>query len=274
MLGCNVIGYTRSCAPTTGGIGALYVGDANDLNFTSGAPDANGDPTGYDTVTARGGTGAAATATLTSTSVSSFTVSTGGTGYTTAPAITLTGGGGSGATAHAVVASGVITSIVVDAGGTGYTSAPTVVIASSAGVKLFSIDSLVDTMAVTVTQANADGSSSSYAYDITASLAQFSQRMAVFNSKIDAAAGCCRLVFVWINNDGKIFVAGEKYVDATKIGVPFRLWQNGSKIATGAKFTDKNGQDISIKGTYSRLPYEFTGGISAIDAFLSDGGGI
>lgn len=272
MLGCNVIGYSRSCASTTGGVGALYVGDANDLNFTSGAVDSNGDPTGYDTVTARGGSGASATATLTSTAVSAVTVGTGGTGFTTPPAITFTGGGGSGATAHAVLTGGVISSIVVDSGGTGYTSAPTVNIAQISGPLLFAIDSLVDSMSVDITQTNADGSSSSWAYVINAQMAQFSQKMTVFNKKIDAAAGCCQLVFVWINNDTSIFVAGEKYVDAAKIGVPFRLWQDGSKVTTGKKFTDSNGQTLSIKGTYWRMPYQFTGGIGAIDTFLSDGG--
>lgn len=68
---------------------------------------------------------ASATASLTAGSVSSVSVTGGGTGYV-APSVSFTGGGGTGATAHAVVNGGVITSIVVDTAGTGYTSAPTV----------------------------------------------------------------------------------------------------------------------------------------------------
>jgi starch-binding outer membrane protein, SusD/RagB family len=50
------------------------------------------------------------------------------TNYTVAPAITITGGGGTGAAAVAFVASGKITSITVVNQGSGYTSAPTVTI--------------------------------------------------------------------------------------------------------------------------------------------------
>ncbi len=72
-----------------------------------------------------GGTGAAGTATITG-GVSSVTVSPGGTGYTSAPLITFSGGGGSGAAATATVLSGAVTAITVTNPGSGYTSAPAV----------------------------------------------------------------------------------------------------------------------------------------------------
>jgi hypothetical protein len=59
-------------------------------------------------------------------SVASVGSITGGTGYTTAPTVTLTGGGGTGATAHATVSSGAVTAVTMDNHGTGYTTAPTV----------------------------------------------------------------------------------------------------------------------------------------------------
>lgn len=269
MLGCNVIGYKRSCSPTTGGAGLLLVGDANDLDFISGDPDANGNPTGYDSVQFRGGTGGAGTAVLTADAVTSITVASPGTGYTTAPTVTLTGGGGTGATATATVSGGAITAFTVTNGGSGYTSAPTVVIVPASSKALFAIDSLTDSISVELTQANADGSSSAWDYVIAAKMAQWRQSMTNFNTKLDAAAACCQLVFIWQNNDGAIFVAGEKYVDGVKI-VPFKLRQDGSKISTGLKFTDFNGQDLSIKGTYSRPAHEFTGGMGTLQAFISD----
>jgi hypothetical protein len=48
-----------------------------------------------------------------------------------APAITLTGGGGSGAAAEATIENGSIATISITTGGTGYTSAPAVVIDAS-----------------------------------------------------------------------------------------------------------------------------------------------
>ena len=78
------------------------------------------------------GTGATATATLgtagAAQTVVSLAVGSGGTGYLTAPTVSLTGGGGTGATATATVAGGIVTGFTVTAAGTGYTSAPAVVI--------------------------------------------------------------------------------------------------------------------------------------------------
>lgn len=61
--------------------------------------------------------------------VSTITVSFVGSGYATAPAVTLSGGGGSGATAKANLSGGTVASITVLTPGSGYTSAPTVTIA-------------------------------------------------------------------------------------------------------------------------------------------------
>lgn len=60
------------------------------------------------------------------TGVQSINLQAGGTGYTTAPTVSLTGGGGTGATATATVSGGTVTGITVTAAGSGYTSAPTV----------------------------------------------------------------------------------------------------------------------------------------------------
>lgn len=56
-----------------------------------------------------------------------------GTGYTSAPAVTISGGGGTGAAATATVASGRITAITMTNFGTNYTSAPMVTITGGGG---------------------------------------------------------------------------------------------------------------------------------------------
>lgn len=55
MLGCTIIGYSPSCTSSVGGVGNLYVGDANDFDFTQGAADAAGNPTGYTAIALRTG---------------------------------------------------------------------------------------------------------------------------------------------------------------------------------------------------------------------------
>ncbi|VVB96180.1 Laccase [uncultured archaeon] len=78
------------------------------------------------------GTTATATATL-GFGVASITVTNRGSRYTSAPTVTITGGGGTGATATATVASGRVTGITVTNAGSGYTSAPTVTITGGGG---------------------------------------------------------------------------------------------------------------------------------------------
>jgi len=53
-------------------------------------------------------------------------VTNGGSGYITAPIVTISGGGGSGATATSTISGGAVTTINVTNGGSGYTSAPSV----------------------------------------------------------------------------------------------------------------------------------------------------
>lgn len=66
-------------------------------------------------------------------SVKSINIVAGGTGYTSAPTVTITGGGGSDATATAAVAEGAVTAITITAPGNRYTSVPTVSITGGGG---------------------------------------------------------------------------------------------------------------------------------------------
>ncbi len=68
-----------------------------------------------------------------SNAVSAITVTNQGTGYTSAPTVTLSGGGGTGATAVATVSAGKVTKVTVVNPGTGYTSAPTVAFSGGGG---------------------------------------------------------------------------------------------------------------------------------------------
>lgn len=65
--------------------------------------------------------------------LSAISLTSGGTGYTTAPTVALTGGGGTGAAATATVSGGVVTGFTITNPGSGYTSAPTVGLTGGAG---------------------------------------------------------------------------------------------------------------------------------------------
>jgi len=79
------------------------------------------------------GTGASAIATVSGGVVTRIDMLTNGSGYFSAPSITLVGGGGSNATAQANVIQGQIGTIKVTNSGSGYTYPPTVNIISSSG---------------------------------------------------------------------------------------------------------------------------------------------
>jgi hypothetical protein len=57
------------------------------------------------------------------------TVTSGGSGYVTSPAVTIVGGGGTNATAVAQISGGVVTNITITSNGSGYTNTPIVQIA-------------------------------------------------------------------------------------------------------------------------------------------------
>ena len=75
-------------------------------------------------------TGAASVA---SGAVTGIALQSGGSGYTSAPLVTLVGGGGTGATATATVSGGAVTGFTIVNAGSGYTSAPTVTVAPGVG---------------------------------------------------------------------------------------------------------------------------------------------
>ncbi len=71
---------------------------------------------------------ATAVATITAGFVSAITVTSGGSGYTSEPAVTFSGGGGSGASAKAILAGDKVAVILVLTAGNGYSTVPTVVV--------------------------------------------------------------------------------------------------------------------------------------------------
>lgn len=73
-----------------------------------------------------GGVPATAVATITAGFLTAIPVTSGGSGYTSEPTVTITGGGGSGAAAKAILNGDKVAVVVLLTAGSGYTSAPTV----------------------------------------------------------------------------------------------------------------------------------------------------
>ena len=265
MISVAVQGYNQACTSSnSGGISRLFVGDAEDFSLTAGTPDAQS--SGYSAIARRSayGSGATGTASVSSGAVTGVSVGSGGTGYSSAPTVVFAGGGGTGAAGTAVIVGGAIVSVTITTPGTGYTTAPTVSFTNPAepGRLLYEIVSLADSLTAKATQSRTDGSTQ-WAYEIGGRLLKMQQGLVQFAEKLDAAAACGQLMWVWQDNNGAWWVIGEKYV-GSNILTKFRILQDGSVVDWGTALNTFNGMTLSAKGNYSRPPYTFTGGSSGI----------
>lgn len=82
--------------------------------------------------------------------VTGANITAGGTGYTSAPAVSFTGGGGSGAAATAVIAKGAVSQIQVTNAGTGYTSAPAISFSGGGGTGAVALPSILNPLTMDV----------------------------------------------------------------------------------------------------------------------------
>jgi N-acetylneuraminic acid mutarotase len=112
------------------------------------------------------GVGATATANTISGFVIGATITNGGSGYTSAPSVTITGSG-TGATATATISGGVVTGITINSAGSGYTGGATITIAPP--VIPFRVDYSGGTITATYSSAPTAGQTISATYRYTTS---------------------------------------------------------------------------------------------------------
>lgn len=111
------------------------------------------------------------------------------------------------------------------------------------------------------------GCSVKYEHKFNFQLSENSQNLTTFMQALDAAACCCGLGMIVRLNNGKIFVAGEKWVNAAEIPT-FTVLNNGSSGTTGKLYDDFNGGNMVLAGNYSRSLYQYTGAWSTITALM------
>lgn len=110
------------------------------------------------------------------------------------------------------------------------------------------------------------GCSVTYDMEIRAQLPQLSQETTEFLQSLDAAGCCCGLGLAIRHNDGKIFIAGEKYVNNASI-TKFSVVMDGSDGDSGKTLQEFNGANVLFKASYSRDLREFTGSWAVLEAF-------
>jgi hypothetical protein len=135
---------------------------------------------------------------------------------------------------------------------------------SAAGAKVYLLSFQQDEGEWTWKQ-SVKGCSVKYDHEIILQMPENDMTLTTFLQSIDSAGCCCGLgIFIRLNS-GRIFVAGEKYVNGSSI--PRFTWkQDGSDGTSGKLFDDFNGGNIHLKGSYGRNLYEWTGTWADIEA--------
>lgn len=110
-----------------------------------------------------------------------------------------------------------------------------------------------------------------YEHEFVFQLPENSQNLTTFQQGLDAAGCCCGIGMAVRLNSGKIFIAGEKYVNASSIP-RFTVKQDGSDGGSGKTFSDFNGGTLHLKGSYSRNLFEYSGTWDSIIAFAEAAG--
>ena len=114
---------------TTDGVGSTYSKALSNTPVVAGTASVTDGTYSWNELTGNPGSRATATATTISGFVVGGTVTSGGSGYSSAPAVIITGNG-TGAAATATISSGAVSAINITSAGSGYTTGATITIAS------------------------------------------------------------------------------------------------------------------------------------------------
>ena len=224
------------------------------------------------------GTTATGIVTLTSGAITGITlygmirevsITTGGVGYTSVPAVSFSGGSGSGSTAVAVLQNGSVTKVIVTDAGSGYTSTPTVTIgtpwASSTAVtfgqQLFVANRLYTVTVAGTTSTTAPSHLSGSATNGTATLA-FAGSPATATTSIKYGAGYSELPEVTIIGNG---TGGSAYFSGVKSEAKL------VPIISGGQLVGIQIDDGGVGYTFATLNVNGDGTGAEISADLSPG---
>lgn len=201
--------------------------------------------------------------------VRDVTLTTGGTGYTTAPSVNFSGGGGTGATGVAVLQNGSVTKVIITDGGDDFTSIPTVTFGTAwaaSTVVTFGQQLYVANRLYTVTVAGTTGTTapthlSGSASNGTATLA-YAGQPANGTAAIKFGAGYSALPEVTFVGDGDGALAYFSGVKSEAKLVP---------IIDGGQLVGVQIDDGGVGYTYATLTVNGDGDGAEISADLSPG---
>lgn len=274
MICFNLGKYQGTCNPVSGGVNRAWIFDPMDFIFTTSVGTGYPHIINYSALALRNGTGATATATFDGAgAINAITIGVGGTGYPFAPTVVITDPTGTGATATAKVVGGVVVSITITAGGAGYTAPVISFINTGAtlagGGQLFPLN--FDDGSGQYTWDNpeveAGAGSAKFEHLLVSTLKDISGDLNQFLVDTIRQGSCCGIGVVFQLNSGRIFIMGERFssTEGELLKFPVHAFTSGD---SGKAYEDFNGATLNLKGNYSRLLREYTGGVNSLEAFV------
>lgn len=134
------------------------------------------------------------------------------------------------------------------------------------GARMFSVPIIPEESFRTGKQSSRKGCGTRWEHEITFQLAQLTGELQAYLTHL-ADASCCAGIGIVIEHfDGKLFVAGEMYVDSVSIPT-FKMYMDGTETESGKEMSDFNGATIKLKGAYTRELRETSVAVSVIIGF-------
>lgn len=177
--------------------------------------------------------------------LTSITVTTGGSLYTTVPTVTISGGGGSGATAVANLSSGSVSGITITNPGSGYTSAPTIALtaAPSGGVSAQAVASVGAGSPITTAKVTVYGTGMTFVAGQQLQLSSDQVQTGTFAAQQNAILG--GLVALSASSTAVTFaVPASAYIPSGNL----TLSAPGNVVLTGTGMSVAAGQSCNLSG--------------------------
>ena len=187
--------------------------------------------------------------------VTAVQIINGGSGYTSAPSVSISGGGGTGATASATVSGGIVTAITVTSAGSGYTSEPSISFSGGGGAGA--------TAKVIVPAAVIP--SGSYITEVAANSITLSARLTATANGIAFSTGSGELILhqygqgnltvgATIVGSGSLTVAGPTTTNASEFNTTGTVRLTGANTYTGRTFINGSVLEIGASNALGAEP--------------------
>lgn len=134
------------------------------------------------------------------------------------------------------------------------------------GARMFPIPVIPEESFRTGKQTSRKGCGTRWEHEVTCQIPQLSGEMEGYLQSLADASCCAGIGLVIEHFDGKLFSAGEAWVNTVTIPT-FKMYMDGVETESGKVLDDFNGATLKFKGAYTRELREISVSVSVIIGF-------